>query len=160
MHWISLGRARLIVGLFLAVVLLVGAGDDAQRVDRLGHQLMCACGCAQLLLECSHAECPYLSEMRKELTAAVTRGGDDNGILQWFVQNYGPAVLPAPTTTGFNRIAWIMPYLALVLGIALVVLIVWIWKNRPPLRTAGAPRTVDRVELDRFRRQARQETEI
>ncbi len=33
------------------------------------------------------------------------------------MQKYGPTVLAAPTTTGFNRVAWIMPFLALVLGL-------------------------------------------
>jgi cytochrome c-type biogenesis protein CcmH len=160
MQWLFLKRARLTAGLFAAVVLLLGAGDDATRIDQLGHQIMCVCGCGQVLLECSHAECGYLSQMRSQLTSAVNRGGDDNSILQWFVQNYGPTVLPAPTHTGFNQVAWIMPYLTLVLGIALVVFIVWVWKGRAPSQTARIPAAVRGMDLDGFRQQARRETEI
>src|ERR1019366_1638201 len=46
-------------------------------------------------------------------------------------QEYGPTVIAAPTATGFNRVAWIMPFVALALGIAFVVYVVRSWKNRP-----------------------------
>lgn len=155
----SLKRARLILALFAGILLLIGAGDDAARIDRIGHQVMCVCGCNQILLECNHVGCSYSSRMRDELTAAVTRGDSDNLILQWFIQTYGTTVLAVPTRTGFNRLAWIMPYLALVLGIGLVVLIVWMWKQRPAQANASAA-AARRTDLDRFRQQARRETEL
>ena len=124
-------RLQLIPALLLGMLLLLGAGDDSARIDRIGHQLMCVCGCNQVLLECNHVGCSYSTRMRDELTAAVTRGDSDNGVLQWFIQTYGTTVLTVPSNRGFSRIAWIMPYLALVLGITLVVCIVWIWKKRP-----------------------------
>jgi cytochrome c-type biogenesis protein CcmH len=160
MQWVLLKRARLVSGLFAAVLVLVGAGDDRARVDRLGHQLMCVCGCNYILLECNHVNCPYSDRMRGELTSAVTRGDDDNTIVHWFVQTYGTVVLLAPTHSGFNRLAWIMPYLALVLGVALVVLIVWMWKQHSPLASSRIAATVPPTELDGFRQQARRETEI
>ena len=78
---------------------------------------MCVCGCNQVLLECNHVGCTYSDRMRDELAAEFDRGDSDDLVLQAFVQKYGPTVLAAPTTTGFNRVAWIMPYLALVLGL-------------------------------------------
>ena len=160
MQFSSKNRARLILALFAGVLLLMGAGDDAARIDRLGHQMLCVCGCNQILLECNHVGCAYSSRMRDELTAAVTRGDSDNGVLQWFIQNYGTTVLAAPTHSGFNRVAWIMPYAALVVGIGLVVFIVWIWKKRPMPAPANIPASVRGLELDRFRQQARRETEL
>ena len=153
-------RLRLIPALLLGVLLLLGAGDDSARIDRIGHQLMCVCGCNQVLLECNHVGCSYSTRMRDELTAAVTRGDSDNGVLQWFIQTYGTTVLTVPSNRGFSRIAWFMPYLALVLGITLVVCIVWIWKKRPLKIHAGVPSPIGGAELDRFRQQARQETEL
>lgn len=157
---ITAARLRFIPAVFLGVLLLLGAGDDSIRIDRIGHQLMCVCGCNQVLLECNHVGCSYSTRMRDELTAAVTRGDSDNGVLQWFIQTYGTTVLPVPTNVGFNRVAWIMPYLALVLGITLVVGIVWIWKKRPLAVHASVPAAVRGMELDRFRQQARRETEL
>jgi hypothetical protein len=53
-----------------------------------------------------------------------------------------------------------MPYLALVLGIGLVVFIVAVWKKRPLAVHASVPTAVRGVELDRFRDQARRETQL
>ena len=153
-------RFRLIALVFAGVLLLLGAGDDAARIDRLGHQVMCVCGCNQILLECNHVGCSYSTRMRDELTAAVTRGDSDTNVLQWFIQNYGTTVLAVPTASGFNRLAWIMPYFALVFGITLVTGIVWVWKKRPLPADPSVPAAVDGHELDRFRRQARRETEL
>ena len=40
-------------------------------------------------------------------------------------------MIAAPTATGFNRVAWIMPFAVLALGIAFAVHVVRSWKNRP-----------------------------
>lgn len=153
-------RVRLVLAVFAGVLLLLGAGDDAERIDRLGHQMMCVCGCNQILLECNHVGCSYSTRMRDELTAAVTRGDSDNDVLQWFIQNYGTTVLAVPTANGFNRLAWIMPYFALVFGIGLVTTIVWVWKKRPLTPHASVPVAVRGHDLDRFRQQAQKETEF
>ena len=96
----------------------LGASDEGARFNSLGHKLMCVCGCSQILLECNHVGCTYSDRMRGELMAALDRGENDDLTLQDFVQKYGPTVLAAPTATGFNRVAWIMPFLALALGLA------------------------------------------
>ena len=103
-------RWPVVLMLFSAVLLMGAAGDrTGQRFDRLGHNLMCECGCGQVLLECNHVGCSTSEQMRKELKLAMDRGDSDDVVLAAFVAKYGPAVLAAPTTTGFNRVAWIMP---------------------------------------------------
>ena len=157
-HWLQA------VILAIAVVLFMGAGDDAARFKDLGHRMMCVCGCGQVLLECNHVGCTYSDKMRGELLAAVDKGGNNNNddlILQGFVQQYGPAVIAAPTVTGFNRIAWIMPFAALALGITSVVFVVRSWKNRPtPAVAEGVIILPPGSELDEFRRKARNETDL
>ncbi len=145
--------------LCVAIVLLMGAGDETARFNDLGHRMMCVCGCGQILLECNHVGCSYSDRMRAELMAGLDRGDNDDLILQSFVQKYGTAVIAAPTTKGFNRIAWIMPFLALALGIAATVLVVRAWRNRPASVPSGAA-PVTGSELDTFRDQARRDTEI
>ena len=154
-------RLRLLPAVFLGVLLLMGAGDDSARIDRLGHQMMCVCGCNQILLECNHVGCSYSSRMRNELVAAVDAGNDDGSVLQIFIQKYGTTVLASPTTVGWvNRAAWVMPYAALALGILLVVFVVRVWRNRPLSAVVGIPAPVAGAELDRFRAQARKETDL
>jgi cytochrome c-type biogenesis protein CcmH/NrfF len=143
----------------LALFTFMGAGDDAKRFNDLGHKLMCVCGCGQILLECNHVGCKYSDTMRGELMAAVERGDNDDLTLQTMIQKYGTTVMAAPTDKGFNRVAWIMPYLALLLGLITVTLIVRAWKNRPLVLPANAVAPVRGEELERFREEARKDTE-
>jgi cytochrome c-type biogenesis protein CcmH/NrfF len=145
-----------------AVFLFMGAGDDSARFKDLGHRMMCACGCNQILLECNHVGCTYSDKMRDQLQAAIDKGisNNDDLILQGFVQEYGPTVIAAPTATGFNRVAWIMPFLVLALGIAFAVHIVRSWKNRPEPALADGIVIPPGSELDEFRRKARKETDL
>ena len=98
--------------------------------------------------------------MRGELMTALDHGDSDDLTLQALVQKYGTAVMAAPTTTGFNRIAWIMPFVALMGGLAAVVILVRAWKMRPAALPAGGVRTVSGAQLEHFRKQAQKETEI
>lgn len=158
----SVSRIFQVALLCLAVFTFMGAGDDGARFNSLGHRLMCVCGCNQILLECNHVGCTYSDRMRNELMAGLDRGENDDLTLQDFVQKYGPTVLAAPTATGFNRVAWIMPFLALVLGLTTTILIVVSWKGRGPGDGGGAAGSgaAGGPELDRFRDQARKDTEI
>src|SRR5437868_9386166 len=119
--------------------MLLAAPDTNARFNSLGHKMICACGCNQILLECNHVGCPLSDGMRNELAAGLQRGDSDDLILQAFVQKYGPTILAAPTATGFNRIAWIMPFLVLILGFASALLIVRSWKSRPGGDSSGGP---------------------
>jgi len=142
----------------LLAVLFLGADSDA-RFNKLGHQLMCACGCNQVLLECNHVGCTYSDRMRDELSAGLTRGDNDSLVLQSFVQKYGNTVLAAPTTTGFNRIAWIMPFAVFAGAIFLTVWLVRLWRSRAVAQPVPSPK-LDAQELDELRRKARKETEL
>jgi cytochrome c-type biogenesis protein CcmH/NrfF len=155
-------RVAALAILCFIVVLFMGAGDDPSgRFDSLGHKLMCRCGCNQVLLECNHVGCTYSDGMRNELMAGLQRGDRDDMVLQAFVQKYGPTVMAAPTTTGFNRVAWIMPFVALTGGLLLVVVIVKAWNRRRAVAVVHASdTTVDARELDELRRRVHQETEL
>ena len=155
-------RMAALAALTIVVILFMGAGDDPSgRFDNLGHKLMCRCGCNQVLLECNHVGCTYSDGMRNELMAGLQRGDSDDLVLQAFVQKYGPTVMAAPTTTGFNRVAWIMPFVALTGGLLLVVVIVKSWNTRRAVAVVPAGgATVDAAELDELRRRVHRETEL
>ena len=148
-------RVRVIaclVGLVL-VLPLTGAGPD--RFNTLGHRMMCSCGCGQVLLECNHVGCPRSDGMRIELAAGIQRGDSDDLVLQGFVQKYGPTILAAPTTSGFNRVAWVMPFLALGLGLTAAIFFIRRWGK---MRSAAAESSLPVDPI--FREQARRETEL
>ena len=148
-----------ILGIVLASVILLAAGDQEARFQTLGHKLMCRCGCSQILLECNHVGCAYSDKMRNELTAAINGPDSDDLVLQGFVQSYGAVVLAAPTGTGFNRVAWITPFAALLAGLTAVVFVVKRWQHQTP-QTAPAATAPVQPELDEFRERARKETEL
>ena len=153
-------RALQAILLSAVVVALAGAGDPGTRFTQIGHQLMCICGCNQILLECNHVGCPDSDGMRNELMAAVERGDSDSLVEQAFVQKYGPTVLAAPTTAGFDRTAWIAPIVAFVLGFGIVILVVRAWRNRPQPALADGVAPARGADLERFRELARKETDL
>ena len=140
-------RSRLIPMLLLAPVLIAGAqtagttaGMNNPRMEKLGKRLVCACGCDELLGECNHMGCPDSPKMLAKLSAAVTRGDDDNTIFHAFQDEYGATALAAPMFTGFNRFSWFVPPLMLLIGIAGVFLLVRRWR---PQVAAMPPRSTD-----------------
>ncbi len=150
--WQSIAIAIVCIG-------LMGAAPSPEaRFNDLGHKLMCKCGCNQILLECNHVGCSYSTKMRDQLTAGIQRGESDDLILQDFVQEYGATVLSAPPQKGFNMVAWIMPFVALVAGLTLVTVIVRKWNFR--LAPAVGAQNLPPQQMDEFRRRAREETEL
>ena len=144
----------------IAALSLGATRDPDSRFNDLGHRLMCTCGCGQVLLECNHVGCQASDQMRRELRAGVQRGDGDDQILNWFVTKYGIGVLAAPAHKGLGRIAWLMPYTALLAGMALTVLVVRQWRSRSrtaPVARAAAARP---AELESFRRRVHEETEL
>jgi cytochrome c-type biogenesis protein CcmH len=155
----------LAIGLILlSALLLMGASGDndpgGKRFDRLGHALMCQCGCGQVMLECNHVGCTSSEQMRKELKAAMDRGDSDQVILAGFVEKYGPTVLSAPTNKGFDRVAWIMPVVIFFAGLTAVALVVVAWKRstgkNPPPSSPGK----GNPEMDELRRRVHEETSL
>ena len=153
-------RSRLLATLFLGAVLLMGASDDSSRMDRLGHRMMCMCSCGQILMECNHVGCTYSDTMRHELSAGIDSGKSDKEILASFVEKYGTTVLAAPTHSGFDRVAWLMPYILFVVGIGGCVVIVRTWHRRHAPAAAAVTSGLSPDELRRLREQARKETDL
>jgi cytochrome c-type biogenesis protein CcmH/NrfF len=145
--------------LVLTIFAFLGA-DNESRFNDIGHHMMCVCGCSQILLECNHVGCTYSDRMRGELMASLDKGDSDDLVMQAFVQKYGTAVIAAPTTKGFNRVAWIMPFLALAVGFVLMVWIVRVWKNRPTPALADGIKPLRGADLEHFREQAQKETDL
>lgn len=137
-------------------VSLLGASGDQARFTDLGHRMMCVCGCNQILLECNHVGCTYSDKMREQLAAAVQNNSNDETVLESFVREYGNTVLAAPTGRGFDRVAWITPFVVFFAAIFAAAMVIRHWKERQPLATAaGTP-----AALVKYREQARKDTQL
>jgi cytochrome c-type biogenesis protein CcmH len=145
---------KYLYALVLSVALVcLGAGES--RFDKVGHTLMCTCGCNQILLECNHVGCPNSEGMRAHLAKLVDTGMSDSAIYEDFAREYGHVSVAAPVGGGFNRVAWIAPFAVLLLGLFGVTVVVRKWRARPAATAAASM-----VEpLDDFRAQVRRETE-
>lgn len=149
--WIKTIEAGLLA---VAVCFSVGASDASARYDHLNHQLMCSCGCEQVLGECNHVGCPDSPVQLAELRTAMSSGMTDQQILSSFAAKYGATVLAAPTTHGFDLVAWIAPaavFLAALLGTILLVRH-WSVGRKDAARPASTP------EMDALRERIRRET--
>ena len=151
------------ISIFILAIGLLGAGDgDAARFKALGQKMMCPCGCNQMLLECNHVGCPDSDGMRAKLAAGAKRGDPDDTILRSFVEDYGNTVLAAPTTSGFNLVAWIMPFAVLLAGGGLAFFMVRRWQVRRQLEPAVSATDSPRASApwNNLRERTRRETEL
>lgn len=141
--------------LAMAFCFTLGAGDAGARFNDLGHRLMCTCGCAQLLGECNHVGCPESGRERNELTAGIAAGLSDKQILDSFAAKYGATMLAAPTTRGFDLVAWIAPFAVFLAALLGTILLVRHW-------SVGKTRAVAEThtpEMDALRERIRRETD-
>ncbi len=138
----------------LLLLFMAGAGNTSDRYQKLGHKLMCTCGCGQVLLECNHVGCTVSTQEEGELRSALDRGDGDQLILQNFVQKYGPTVLAAPPESGFNLVAWIAPGVVFLLAMFGTALVIRKWKLHTvamPAEIATDPHTT--AILDKVRKE-------
>jgi cytochrome c-type biogenesis protein CcmH len=153
-------RLAFVSTLALAAVLVAGLlyAQDSDRAKRIGGELMCMCGCNQILTQCNHVGCTVSGAMIKELDQRVQTTSSDDLLLQSFVQEFGTKVLASPPAQGFNLLAWVIPGLAFALGLSLVVMVIRQWRRRFELAPAGGPPPVSSEALERARREIDRET--
>jgi cytochrome c-type biogenesis protein CcmH/NrfF len=150
-RWVHAGMVCL-----LAVVML--GATPSSRFEKVGHEMMCACGCGQILLECNHVGCPDSDSMIGELRAQVAGGGSDSSIMNWFVAKYGATILAAPVRGGFDNVAWIAPMAVFILATLGTGFLIRMWKLRS-VRQIPASATGPDVGGDALRERIRRETE-
>jgi cytochrome c-type biogenesis protein CcmH len=147
----------------LCVITTVMLGAGQSRYDRLGHELMCSCGCGQILLECNHVGCVDSARMINELRNQLASGASDTAVLQWFAAKYGPTILAAPIRGGFDNAAWIVPIAVFLLATVGTFAVVWLWKRRSvqtaPIGGFGDLSSPANPEEAALRERIRRETE-
>jgi cytochrome c-type biogenesis protein CcmH len=156
--WIKPAQA---IALAIAVCFSLGANDSSARYHDLNHRLMCTCGCAQLVGECNHVGCTSSGQELAELRADIASGMSDKEIFSAFTAKYGATVLAAPTTQGFDLVAWIAPFA--VFGAALLgtILLIRRWAGLAGAKAQAAalePAIDDPADRER-REKIRRETD-
>jgi cytochrome c-type biogenesis protein CcmF len=105
------------------------------------HEIVCTCGACghQTLAECRKDNCGTSHEMRGELAAMIDQGKNHDEIIQAFMAKYGgEEMLGAPVDKGFNRMAWLFPYLVGGVSAIAVGFVAVKWTRRMEPETANA----------------------
>jgi cytochrome c-type biogenesis protein CcmF len=111
---------------------------------QLQKEIVCTCGtCGHAAIgECRKDPCPVSHQMRGELATLIDQGKSHDEIIQWFVGRYGSQeMLGAPIDRGFNRLAWLFPYMVGAGGAMVIGLVAVRWSRRD-----DAPASAERGE--------------
>jgi cytochrome c-type biogenesis protein CcmF len=142
--------------LLLLLLLLpapVRAQDATQTVSpversalkrQLERELMCTCGgCLAPMNDCPMGVgCHGRREMLAKMDAYIAQGLSHDQIRAAFVKEYGEQVLTTPPDRGFNRLAWLLPYVMGATGASILGFAAWRWSKKdgtPPATAAVAP---------------------
>jgi Cytochrome C biogenesis protein len=162
--------ALLCLGSSLPILSAFGDGQQLDHTHQLGMKVKCMCGgCNDSAGGCYHVggafsgPCDTALGMLKKIDERIAQGNSDDLIVQSFVQEYGQAVLTEPPHSGFGRVAWWIPALALIGGFALVLTVISRWRKHvipePALAGAGSTPAVSSELLERARERAARDTE-
>lgn len=146
-------RARLALALslvFLMVAIFVFLSPELKNVSRetfaaetptnaeVSEGLTCQCGCGLTVANCNMPTCGFSVPMRRDIDRMIGEGKTRAQIISFYRAQYGEKVLSAPTTEGFNILAWTMPFIALAVGGGLMVIAVGRWHSNAPVAPADS----------------------
>jgi hypothetical protein len=143
------------------------AGQSA-RAKEVGTHIKCLCkGCDMSAGLCAHpggafsGPCDTAKSELREIDEQLAQGKTEQQIIESFVREYGTIAYMEPPKHGFGLVAWVMPIVYSVLGLAVVIFVVRKWAGRKPAETAAvrATRGVPAQALERARAQAAHDTE-
>jgi len=123
------------------VSILAGASQHSGpgTMQEVCEGLTCQCGCGLTVANCNHPNCPFAVPLRTEIDGMIKAGMSRTAIIAHFRQKYGEKILSAPTTEGFNILAWIMPFAALLGGAVLILVAVGRWRPARPAPQTSPP---------------------
>ncbi|MGH9254159.1 MAG: cytochrome c-type biogenesis CcmF C-terminal domain-containing protein [Vicinamibacterales bacterium] len=112
---------------------------ERSGVERqLEGEILCTCGCRRPLNDCGMFNCQGHATQTAKLRQFLAEGKDHDGVIAAFISDFGSeAVLAAPVDRGFNRLAWLFPYLAAAAALVGVVVTARRWSIRAVPAAAG-----------------------
>jgi cytochrome c-type biogenesis protein CcmF len=146
--------ALLLMVAFGAAPLAAQQGKDVPTLEvsalerDLQGQLVCMCGgCRSPLNDCPMLNCGVRDQQKRILHASVEDGKSRDQIIGDFIQQYGGQhVLGAPIDRGFNRLAWLFPYLVGGVSVVVVGIVATRW-SRHRQKDAADPQEPAEAEL-------------
>lgn len=91
------------------------------------------------------------SQMRAIIRERLAAGESPADVQRYFVDRYGEWILLSPPRRGFNLLVWLLPLVAVVVGLVATAVLVWRWSHHP--RAARPAPVVDPAMSERIRRE-------
>lgn len=128
-----------------APVLSAAQEAEASEID---HLLISPCCWTTSVAVHGSGQAPV---MKAEIRRLLAEGRTRSEILDHFVAEYGERILAEPRGSGFNALAYWVPWIALVFGGGIIVAFVKRRRPHAPKQTPPAPRhgDDDRARIDR-----------
>jgi cytochrome c-type biogenesis protein CcmH len=134
--------------------LLVGsvaaASVDERTVHAIAADLRCVV-CQSLSVADSPSE--TASQMRGIIRERLAAGDTPEQVRAYFVDKYGLWILLSPPRQGFNLLVWVVPFVGLAAGLAVLALLVRRWTRRPAGATSSPAVVVDEAMRARIARE-------
>jgi cytochrome c-type biogenesis protein CcmH len=128
----------------LVAALVAGAATAAPSPSDLEAELVCpVCGTTL-----DQSDAPVAQRMKGYIRERLAAGASEAQIKAELVDQFGPGVLAEPPKSGFDLLAWLVPFAVLVAGAVGVGLVAGAWSRRRGEGDAGPPATLD-PELER-----------
>jgi cytochrome c-type biogenesis protein CcmH len=140
----------MVAGLSIPQTATTYASPDIRRVaDRLA----CKCGsCNNTIATCQMLECHYSSPARTKIATQMKQGLSDQQIIDGFIKEVGLAALAAPPAEGFNLLGYVMPFIAIMLGLA-AILVYWQRFRKPAVAAEAKPDAPNPAIDEKYRKQ-------
>jgi cytochrome c-type biogenesis protein CcmH len=149
-RWLAvLGLTGLLMVCVVSPSLGAAATDLEAQVRDIATQLRCPV-CQGLSVADSPSE--LANEMRTLVREQLQQGKTRAQVLEYFAQRYGEWILLAPPKHGFNLIIWVLPFVLLPIGAAVVYLGARRWVRRPAAGEAP-PRGAESPYAERLQRE-------
>ena len=127
-----------VLGAVFILVALLATPASAATVSSIGEKLVCQCGCNQTVAACPDNPCPSADPMRILIEQKLAQGQSEAQIIQAFVTQYGEQVLVTPPKSGFNLVAWILPFVVILVGGAIIYLSLKRWVGQGKVQQVNA----------------------
>ena len=120
----------------------VPAIQRSQVRRQLESQIMCTCGCRAPMGSCPmRPNCSHYDQQAALLDRLLAKGDGPDVVKAAFIKQFGGEdILMAPPDEGFNRLAWLLPYVVGVAGLFAIVFTARRWSKGA---TEGADVQID-----------------
>ena len=135
-----LRTARRLAAVALILLVALPAAAQALTVNDVAREVRCPT--CNTPLDVSNA--PVALDMKRYIRERIDEGWTKQEIIDGLVDEFGRGVLATPPKSGFDLVAWIVPGIVVLIGLAAIPVLTRAWSRRPrPEAAAAGPPPTD-----------------